>query len=161
MNLVILNGRLGQNPDLKYTNSGKAVCRFSLATSEKWGGEEKTSWHKVVCWGKTAELANEYLTKGSRIGLQGRIEYSDWETESGEKRYKTEIIVDRLEFMGGGKSTEKAPQGDDRGAVHTSARTGQSKMGFDGRDARSRRPAEDDPFAGDFGTTPDESDMPF
>lgn len=141
MNLVILNGRLGQDPDLKYTNSGKAVCRFSLATSEKWGGEEKTSWHKVVCWGKTAELANEYLTKGSRVGLQGRIDYSDWESKDGEKRSKTEIIADRLEFMGGGKASESASeprQSDDK----PKGKPSQRGMGFDGRDARSRRPSE-------------------
>ena len=98
INKVILIGNLGKDPELKYGQaSGKAVCRFSLATTERWSGEERTEWHNLVLFDRTAEVANEYLRKGSQIYVEGRIQTRKWQGQDGQDRYTTEVVVD----MGG------------------------------------------------------------
>ena len=97
VNKVILLGRLGQDPELKYTPGGSAVCNFSIATTEAWTDkqgqkQEKTEWHRVVVWGKLAELCNQYLAKGRQAFLEGRLQTRSWDDKDGHKRYTTEIL---------------------------------------------------------------------
>ncbi len=107
VNKVILLGRLGQDPELKYTPSGAAVCNFSLATSETWNDknsgqkQERTEWHRVVVWGKLAELCNQYLSKGRQAFVEGRLQTRSWDDQNGQKRYTTEINATTVQFIGG------------------------------------------------------------
>ena len=107
VNKVILLGRLGKDPELKYTPSGQAVTKFTLATSERWkdknSGEfqEKTEWHNIVCWAKLAETAGQYLTKGSSVYLEGRLQTRSWDDKEGKRHYMTEVIVSEMVFTGG------------------------------------------------------------
>ena len=106
MNKVFLLGRIGSDVDLKYTSNGNAVANLSIATSEKFtnktSGEiqEKTEWHKVIIWGKQAENANQFLSKGSQVFVEGKIETRKWEDKDGNNRYTTEIKADRVQFIG-------------------------------------------------------------
>jgi len=105
VNKVILLGRLGQDPELKYTPSGAAVCSFSMATSENWTDksgqkQEKTEWHKIVVWGKLAEVCNQYLAKGRQAYIEGRLQTRSWEDNTGQKRYMTEINASTVQFIG-------------------------------------------------------------
>ena len=105
LNKVMLIGRLGQDPELKNHDGANSVCNFSIATNENWNdkktGErvEKTEWHSIVMWGKTAELASQYLKKGSQVYLEGKLQTRDWEDDSGNKRYKTEVVAFKMEFV--------------------------------------------------------------
>ena len=107
VNKVILLGRLGQDPEIKHTPSGAAVCNFSLATSETWNDknsgqkQERTEWHRVVVWGKLAELCNQYLAKGRQAFVEGRLQTRSWDDQSGQKRYTTEINATTVQFIGG------------------------------------------------------------
>lgn len=122
VNKVILVGTLGQDPEVKYLTNGNAVCNLSLATSEQWKdkqtGEkkEKTEWHRVVMFGKVAEIAGEYCRKGSQVYIEGKLETREWEKD-GVKRYTTEIKVDMqgtMQLLGGkpadGGSSQPKPQ---------------------------------------------------
>ena len=115
LNKVELIGRLGKDPELKYTTSGKAVANFSIATSEEWKDEngkkqERTDWHNVQAWGKLAEICGEYLKKGSQVYIDGTIHTRSYEDKSGVKRYVTEIVIQKLLMLGSGKglSNEEA-----------------------------------------------------
>jgi single-strand DNA-binding protein len=107
VNKVIILGRLGQDPELRYTPSGASVCQFSLATSESWNDkstgqkQEKTEWHRIVVWGKLAELCNQYLSKGRQAFVEGKIQTRSWEDKDGQKRYTTEILANTVQFIGG------------------------------------------------------------
>lgn len=106
LNKAIIIGRLGRDPETNYLQSGNAVANFSVATSESWKdkntGEkkEKTEWHRVVAWGRLAEICGEYLRKGSLVYIEGKIETREWEKD-GEKKYTTEIIVREMKMLGG------------------------------------------------------------
>ncbi len=106
VNKVFLVGNLGRDPEVRSTPSGQSVAEFSLATSRKWkdrdgNRQEATEWHRIICWGRQAEVAGQYLTKGKQIYVEGRIQTSSWEDkQSGEKRYKTEIICDNFQMLG-------------------------------------------------------------
>jgi single-strand DNA-binding protein len=100
VNKAILLGRLGKDPEIKYTPSGKSMVTFSLATSEKWGEEERTEWHKIVMYDRVAELANQYLRKGDQVYLEGRIQYRTWEDKTGVKRYSTDIVCNNMHLLG-------------------------------------------------------------
>jgi single-strand DNA-binding protein len=99
INKVILVGRLGQDPEVRYTQNGDAVCNFSLATSDTWkdktSGEkrEKTEWHRVVVWGKLAEICGEYLAKGRQVYVEGKLQTRKWEKD-GVDHYTTEVLID-------------------------------------------------------------------
>tara|TARA_R110000868_G_C10972548_1_gene770451 strand:+ start:32742 stop:33176 length:435 start_codon:yes stop_codon:yes gene_type:complete len=105
VNKVFLIGRLGQDPELKYLPNGSAVCSMSIATSESWNdktsGEkkEKTEWHRINIWGKQGENANQYLQKGSQVCVIGKLQTRSWETDSGEKRYATEILAVEVTYL--------------------------------------------------------------
>lgn len=160
VNRITLIGHLGKDPELKYAqSSGKAVCRFSLAVNEKRGGEDAVEWFNIVAFDRIAEIADQFLAKGRQVYLEGRIQTRKWEDDNGNDRYMTEVIVSNLTMLGDGKSTEKASQ-TRQSDEKPKGKQSQRGMGFDGRDARSR-PADDDPFAGDFGPPPSEDDMPF
>lgn len=109
INKVILVGVLGQDPEVKYLGNGNAVCNLSLATSEEWkdkqSGEKKsqTEWHRVVLFGKVAEIAGEYCRKGGQVYIEGKLKTREWEKD-GIKRYSTEIVVDMqgtMQLLGG------------------------------------------------------------
>lgn len=98
MNRVTLLGNVGKDPEIFKTNQGVTIAKFSLATSKKINGEELTEWHNLKLFNKTAEVAEKYVSKGSKILVEGSIEYNSWETE-GKKYYKTEINVKHLELV--------------------------------------------------------------
>ena len=100
MNRCILIGRLGNDVELRYTPSGTAVSKFTLATSRKVKGEQKTEWHRVVAWGKLAEICGKYLAKGKQVMIEGRIEYGSYDKD-GVKHYTTDIIAENMEMLGG------------------------------------------------------------
>lgn len=105
INKVFLIGRLGQDPEVRYTPTGGAVANFSIATSESWtdkGGQkqERTEWHRIVVWGKLGELCGQYLSKGRQAFIEGRIQTRDWLDKEGQKKYTTEIIATNVQFLG-------------------------------------------------------------
>jgi single-strand DNA-binding protein len=119
VNKVLILGRLGQDPELKYTPSGAAVCSFSLATSDNWTDksgqkQERTEWHNIVVWGKLGELCNQYLSKGRQAFVEGSLQTRSWEGTDGQKKYRTEINGRNVQFIGGqaqagqGQRTETA-----------------------------------------------------
>ena len=104
VNKVILVGRLGADPEIRYTPNGQAVATLRLATNE-WSGsgesrEERTEWHRVVVWGKLAERCSEYLKKGRQVYAEGRLRTRSWEDRDGNKRYTTEIVANTVQFLG-------------------------------------------------------------
>jgi single-strand DNA-binding protein len=130
VNKVILIGRLGKDPELKYTPGGKAVCNFSLATSERWTGQdgqknESTTWHNIVSWGKQAEVMKEYLRKGREVYLEGRIDNRSYEDKEGNKRYISEVVVQSFQFIGNRGGTED-PAGPPAGDTGSQAPPGDS-----------------------------------
>lgn len=112
VNKVILVGNLGKDPELKYTQAGKAFCNFSIATTDTWNDaagvkQEKTEWHRITVWAKQAENCGKYLKKGSSAYIEGRLQTRSWD-HNGEKRYATEIVADSVKFLGGGTG-QRAP----------------------------------------------------
>lgn len=115
INKVILIGTCGQDPEVRYTGNGGAVANISIATSETWkdssgAKQEKTEWHKVVFFGKIAEIAGDYVRKGSSIYIEGKLQTREWEKD-GIKRYTTEVVVDQrgtLQLLGGKQSEQGA-----------------------------------------------------
>ncbi len=106
VNKVILIGNLGKDPELRYTPNGQPVASFSLATTERWNDknnqkQEKTEWHNIVVWGKLGELANQYLKKGRSAYIEGRITTRSWDDRDGNKKYRTEIVANQIQFLGG------------------------------------------------------------
>lgn len=119
VNKVILIGRLGKDPEIRYMPNGEAVTNVSLATSENWkdkGGEkqEKTEWHNLVFYRRLAEIAGEYLTKGSMIYVEGKIQTRKWEDKQGNNRYITEIIVNEMQML---SSKSSSGEGADKSAA--------------------------------------------
>ncbi len=105
VNKVILVGRLGRDPETRYTSSGQAVCNFTLATDESFrdrSGErqKRTEWHRIVLWGKLAEIAQQYLKKGALVYLEGRIQTRQWDDRDGNKRTTTEIVASGMRMLG-------------------------------------------------------------
>jgi single-strand DNA-binding protein len=104
MNLAILEGRLGRDPEVRVTQGGQKVCNFTMATSQKFTNkegkkDEKVQWHRVTCWGTLAERAGQFLAKGRRILLEGRIEYSEYTDKENVKRYSTTVVANRVTFL--------------------------------------------------------------
>lgn len=167
VNKVILIGRLGNQPELRYTSSNKAVTELRLATTDTWNDQagnrqEKTEWHSVVVWGKTAENCERYLAKGREVYIEGRLQTRDYQDKDGQKRYKTEVVADRVQFIGGAKG-----EGDRAGGGGGFEGGGQRSGGFEGGGQRSgggggqRGPAPGmDPGPEDFGG-PVDDDIPF
>lgn len=112
VNKVIIIGNLGQSPEVKFTPSGQAVCNLRIATNEVWTGkdgakQEKTEWHNVVLFGKTAELAGEYLEKGKSVYIEGKLQTRKWTNKEGKDQYTTEIVGQEMKFIDSPKSDNK------------------------------------------------------
>ena len=115
VNKVILVGNLGRDPEVRYTTGGTAVANFSLATTDRWSdaasGErkERTEWHRVVVWGKQAEIAGEYLRKGRQVYVEGSLQTREWTDREGQKRYTTEVKAQRFQMLGSRMDDAPAP----------------------------------------------------
>jgi single-strand DNA-binding protein len=114
INKVILVGNLGADPEIRYTPSGTAVANFRLATSEtrtnKEGQKEtKTEWHRIVTFGKLAEICGEYLAKGKQVYIEGKIQTRSWDDKDGTKKYMTEIVANTMQMLGGKDASSSAP----------------------------------------------------
>ena len=125
VNKVILVGNLGKDPEVRYTPGGQAVCNFSIATSESWTDKttndkkEKTEWHRIVVWGKTAELCGQYLTKGRQVYIEGRLQTRDFTNKEGQKQYTTEVVANNVGgviFLSGGERGQGRGAGRSGGA---------------------------------------------
>jgi single-strand DNA-binding protein len=153
LNKVLLIGNLGKDPEMRSLPSGQPVASFTLATSRRWRDkngqkQEQTEWHQIVIFGKQAEIAGQYLTKGKQIYVEGRIQTRSWDDrQTGEKKYRTEIICDNFQMLGGRGG------GDFEGAG-PSAGAGGSYGGGPSYDDQSGG-------GGGFGGEPDEDDIPF
>jgi len=116
VNKVILVGHLGRDPELRYTPSGAAVANFTLATNEAWtdkSGEkqERTEWHRIVVWGKQAEIVGEYLAKGKQVFIEGSLQTREWNDKEGNKRQTTEVKALRVIMLGRGEGRAEAAAG--------------------------------------------------
>jgi single-strand DNA-binding protein len=124
VNKVILIGNLGKDPEVRFTPAGAAVANFNIATNESWTDksgqkQERTEWHRIVVWGKTAELCGEYLKKGRQCYLEGRLQTREWTDKEGKKNYTTEVVAQTVQFLGGGPGRSEgagagAPSGQGR-----------------------------------------------
>jgi single-strand DNA-binding protein len=146
VNKVILVGNLGANPELRYTQGQQAVANLRIATTERWTDkngqkQEATEWHRVVVWGRQAEICGQYLTKGRQVFIEGSIRTRQWQDQQGQKRFTTEIVARNVQMLGGrgGEGGRGAGMPDD-------------EMGA--------TVPPDDSAAGDFGAGPDD-DLPF
>lgn len=116
VNKVIVLGNLGAKPELKYLPSGQAVCEMRIATSETYTDkndqkQERTEWHRVVVWGKTAENCAKYLDKGRQVYVEGRLQTRSWDNKEGVKQYMTETVANQVVFLSGGGQREERPTG--------------------------------------------------
>ena len=108
VNKVILIGNLGQDPEIKYMQNGKAVANFSIATSESWKDQsgqkqERTEWHRLVAYDKLAEIIGEYVKKGSKIYVEGKLQTRKWQDQSGVDKYTTEVVINTMQMLDGKK----------------------------------------------------------
>jgi single-strand DNA-binding protein len=123
INKVILVGRLGNDPELRYTPSSVPVASFTVATSEEWKdretGEkkERTEWHRITAWRRLGEICGEYLRKGSQVYIEGRLQTDSWEDRDGNKRYTTKIIAQNMQMLDSAGRAGKGEPADDRYAV--------------------------------------------
>jgi single-strand DNA-binding protein len=113
VNKVFLIGNLGANPELRYTAGQQAVANFRLATTERWTDksgqkQEATEWHRIVVWGKQAEIAGQYLTKGRQVFVEGSIRTRQWQDQQGQKRFTTEIVARNFQMLGGRGDREES-----------------------------------------------------
>ena len=104
LNRVTLIGRLGADPEIRYTSGGMGVANFNIATSENWNDkngqkQERTEWHRIVVWGKLGELCKQYLAKGRQCYVEGRLQTRQWDDKDGNKRYTTEIVASTVQFL--------------------------------------------------------------
>jgi single-strand DNA-binding protein len=116
VNKVILIGNLGQDPEVRYMPNGGAVCNISLATSESWTDkstgekQEKSEWHRVVAFRKLAEIMGQYLTKGAKVYIEGKLQTRKWQDNNGNDRYTTEIIADQMQMLDGQRNNQSGGQ---------------------------------------------------
>ena len=161
INKVILIGHLGQNPEVRYTPSGAAVANFSIATNENWTDktgqkQEKTEWHRIVVWGKTAENCKQYLAKGRQVFIEGRLQTRQWQDKDGQTKYTTEVQAQTVQFLGGGASG-------DRGRDQSSVESSNMGTGFGDRPNFGSSMGGDAPVNGAYQTaqSPQGRDQPF
>lgn len=120
INKVILIGRLGADPEVKTVTGGNNVARLSVATSENWTDregqkQERTEWHRVVVWGKLADLCGKYLSKGRQVYVEGRLQTRSWEDQQGQKKYSTEIVANTVQFLGSNQRDQQTSHDNDFG----------------------------------------------
>jgi single-strand DNA-binding protein len=134
VNKVILIGRLGKDPELKYTASGTPFCRFSMATDDVWNDknsgerQEKTEWHNVVVWDRLAEICNQYLTKGKLVYIEGALQTREWDDQDGNKRRTTEVRAREMVMLGGNPA-EAGAGGSQRRAASAEGMSGSTNSG--------------------------------
>ena len=120
VNKVILIGRLGRDPEVRYTPSGVAVANFSIATSEEWKDkdtgekQERTEWHKIVAWRRLGEICGEYLHKGKEVYIEGKLQTRPWEDRDGNKRYTTEVVANVMQMLGAAGKEGKVQSADNK-----------------------------------------------
>lgn len=140
VNKVILVGNLGQDPEVRYMPNGNAVANVSVATSETWkdkntgDNQEKTEWHRVVMFRRLAEIAGEYLKKGSKVYIEGKLQTRKWQDQSGQDRYTTEIVADQMQMLdgrGGGDSSFNQSQPSKSSGQSAPAAAAPDAGGFD------------------------------
>jgi single-strand DNA-binding protein len=157
VNKVILVGRLGRDPETRFTSGGQAVANFSVATDESYkdrNGErqKRTEWHKIVVWGKQAEIAQQYLKKGSLLFIEGRIQSREWQDKEGQKRTSFEIVANNFRMLGG--------RGDAMGAG-AGASSGGAARGAGGEEFDHSASPSDDFGAPSSGPEISDEDIPF
>ncbi|MDR2612642.1 MAG: single-stranded DNA-binding protein [Deltaproteobacteria bacterium] len=111
VNKAILLGRLGKDPQLTFTQAGKSMCTFTLATSERWGEEERIEWHRIVMFDRLAETANQYLGKGDQVYLEGKIQTRSWNDKTGARHSVTEILAGFMQMLGSPNRSRNAEAG--------------------------------------------------
>ena len=178
LNKVMLIGRLGKDPEVRYTKDGTAVANLTLATSEQWkdkSGEkqERTEWHKIVLWGRQAEIAQQYLQKGRMLYVEGRIETRKWQDQNGQDRYTTEIRAMDFQMLDRGEGGSAPPREAGAGGPGAGGGSGPGGGFGAGREDRGDRPSRGPggspgpgrpsgpPPDDDMGPLPDEDDIPF
>ena len=114
LNKVMIIGNLGRDPELRHTPSGRPVASFSVAVTERWGEKDHTEWLNVVAWGKLAEICAQYLSKGSRVYLEGRLQTRNYQDADGRERQRTELVLREMVMLGGGRPrSQQAQQADE------------------------------------------------
>jgi len=175
LNKVMLIGNLGADPETRFTQDGTCVCNLRLATTEKFKGrdgnqQEKTEWHRVVLWGRLGEIANQYLTKGARVYIEGKIETRKWTNKEGQDQYTTEIRANEMKMLGGtaaggGGGAPRSGGGDFGGGQSHGGNQGGGNFPTHGGGGGNAAPKSrsNDPFANspDFGDVPIDDDIPF
>ena len=143
VNKVIIIGNLGQDPEVRYMPNGNAVANITVATSETWKdkntgeNQERTEWHRVVLFRRLAEIAGEYLKKGAKVYLEGKLQTRKWQDQSGQDRYTTEIVADQLQMLdsrGGGSGGGFGDSGGSRAPAPQQKSAGGGDPGFAGSD---------------------------
>ncbi|MCY3668389.1 MAG: single-stranded DNA-binding protein [Gemmatimonadetes bacterium] len=165
VNKVILIGNLGSDPEVRYTPDGVPVANFNLATSESWNDrntgerQERTEWHRLVLWRKLAEIAQQYLKKGSKIYVEGKLQTRSWDDQSGQKRYTTEIVVNDMQMLdsrGEGGGSGYGDEGGSRAGGGSDFSGGRAGGGSSyGGDRAGTQPDASPPPSGD------DDDLPF
>ena len=161
INKVILVGNLGADPETRYTASGSAITNVSLATTDSWRdkqtgeNQEKTEWHRVVFFNRLAEIAGEYLRKGSQVYVEGRIQTRKWQGQDGQDRYTTEVVANEMQMLGG-RAGDSAPRPKQGGGFRDSRPTQQAPAA---PAPAQPAPAQPAPAAADDNFTDD--DIPF
>jgi len=162
VNKVILIGNLGQDPELRYTGSGTAVCNFSLATTESYKDRdgnmvENTEWHRVVAWARLAEICGEYLSKGRQVYIEGQLQTRSWEDKDGNTRYTTEIKAREMQMLGSRDGGGGGSSDDD---YDQSPRQQPQRQNSGGNGGGRPQPSRQSAPADDYSFEPDD-DLPF
>ncbi|AKF79778.1 single-strand binding protein [Myxococcus fulvus] len=162
VNKVILIGNLGADPEVRFTPGGQAVANFRIATSESWTDkngqkQERTEWHRIVVWGKLAELCGEYLKKGRQCYVEGRLQTREWTDKENRKNYTTEVVANAVTFLGGRDAGDNMGNGGGGGGRRN---FGSQPRGGDNNDYGQPPPMDDGMGGGSSGGN-NEDDIPF
>ncbi|MCE9672381.1 single-stranded DNA-binding protein [Myxococcus stipitatus] len=162
VNKVILIGNLGADPEVRFTPGGQAVANFRIATSESWTDkngqkQERTEWHRIVVWGKLAELCGEYLKKGRQCYVEGRLQTREWTDKENRKNYTTEVVANAVTFLGGGGRDA----GEGMGGGGGRRQFGGQRGGQDSNDYGQPPPMDDGMGGGHGGGGNGDDDIPF
>jgi single-strand DNA-binding protein len=133
LNKALLIGRLGRDPDIRYTTDGTPVANFSLATSESWTDksgtrQERTEWHNIVAWRRLADLAKRYLSKGKQVYVEGRIQTREWDDRDGNKRRSTEVIASQMVLLGSRSDSSTSPPEPEQAPPEQAAESGSMEI---------------------------------
>jgi single-strand DNA-binding protein len=158
VNKAIIVGNLGRDPEMRYTQNNTPVTTFTVATTDIWNDrngekQESTEWHRVVAWGRLAEICGQYLAKGRQVYIEGRLQTRDWEDKDGQKRYTTEIVAQTMQMLGSrvdGPQRQASPQQSQPQEPHPQPQRSQAQQGGPADD-----PFPPAPMGGDL------DDLPF